>query len=158
VSRAIRSAALAAVLGLAMIASAAYAAGDPAAPPPAATMQPVGPDVPQLPSRLDDGARVRLPPMVIRQAPPTTDHRPAYIGGGLILLAAVFWWNRRRRDRFDREDGALPPRTRRPRRRDAGEARADREAEADADDLHAAARGDLPTPADPPETPTRKSP
>ena len=163
----IRAIALAAAVGLATIASAAAdPARAPGAPPPAATMRPVGPDAPQLPARLDDGGVVRLPPMVIRQDRPATDHRPAYIGFGLIILAAVFWWNRRRRDRFDREDGAPPPRERR-RRRDASEARTDREAEADADDLLAAARGDLPAPADslepdprasaPPDPPTRKS-
>ena len=81
------------------------AAAEPTAdPPPAATMGPARPDLPRLPSRLDDGARVPLPPMVVQQDRLAADRRPMYIGAGLIALALVFWWNRRRRDRFDRED------------------------------------------------------
>jgi len=81
------------------------AAAEPTAdPPPAATMRPAPPDLPRLPSRLDDGTRVALPPMVVQHERPGADRRPMYIGAGLIALALVFWWNRRRRDRFDRED------------------------------------------------------
>lgn len=119
---------------------AAAAGGDrrePVEPATAPTMRPVGPDVPELPSRLDDGGRVALPPMVIGQDRAAQDRRPMYLGGGLIVLAVVFWWNRRRRDRFEREDAGEPPRARRRVSRDA-------ERDADADDLHAAARGDEP--------------
>jgi hypothetical protein len=126
------------------------AAGDAAAPPPGAlapaeppaTMAPAPDAQREPPPRLSDGARVTLPPMVIPQDRPAPDRRPAYIGLGLIVLATLFWWNRRRRDRFLREDGIEPP-TR----------RAARDADADADDLHAAARGD----ADAPDSPPRKS-
>lgn len=65
--------------------------------------------------------------MVIPQDRPPADRRPVFVGAGLIVLALAFWWNRRRRDRFEREDQGAPVRPRR---------------DADADDLHAAARGD----------------
>jgi hypothetical protein len=113
----------------------------PESPPPTATMQPVDPNAPQLPARIDDGSRIKLPPMVVSQDRPPVDRRPIYLGMGLVVLAAVFWWNRRRRDRFEREDHGTPPA--RPER--------SRDADADADDLHAAARGDGPQPADPDE-------
>jgi hypothetical protein len=94
------------------------------------------------PPRLDDATRDRsrraLPPMVIPQDRPADDRRPAYIGAGLIVLAVVFWWNRRRRDRFEQEDGGGTERVRR---------RAPSDADADADDLHAAAHGDGSPPA-----------
>jgi hypothetical protein len=80
------------------------AAAEPTAEPAPATMGPASPDLPRLPSRLDDGTRVALPPMVVQQDRAAADRRPMYIGAGLIALALVFWWNRRRRDRFDRED------------------------------------------------------
>jgi hypothetical protein len=132
---------LAIAIGLGSAGRAGAAGTDPpAAPPPAATMRPIGPDAPQLPERIDDGAKIRMPPLVIRQDPPATDHRPAYIGAGIFLLAVLFWWNRRLRDRFDREDGIAPrPATPRRKRR---EREPDADADADADDLHAAARGD----------------
>jgi len=133
--------------------SAAAAQPAPEAEPPPSTMGPAGADLPRLPSRLDDGRRVALPPMVIQQERPVADRRPMYIGGGLIVLALVFWWNRRRRDRFEREDGIESPR--RPRREPRN---VDRDADRDADDLHAAARGDGPAPepteAAPPDSPT----
>ena len=134
------------------------AAAEPAANPPSeptATMRAAGSDVPELPSRIQDGPRVALPPMVIRPEPPAPDNRPAYVGGGIVVLAALFWWNRRQRDRFEREDEAAPRRATQARR-------ARREArDEDADDLHAAARGDAPDAPDPPdaaEAPTKKSP
>lgn len=81
------------------------------------------------PSRPGDAARLdagpRGPLMTISPAEREPDRRPIYLGAGIVLLALVFWWNRRQRDRFDRED--------KPRSRDD-----------DADDLHAAARGDAP--------------
>jgi hypothetical protein len=83
-----------------------------------------------------DQDRVRMPPMTVTPDRPAPDRRPAYVGLGLVVMAAALWWNRRQRDRFDREDD----RSRRPRRvrvRDV-------ERDADADDLHAAARGDAP--------------
>jgi hypothetical protein len=129
----------------------APAAADAAAPTPGApaaaadpppTMAPAPDSQREPPPRLSDGARVTLPPMVIPQDRPAPDRRPAYIGLGLIVLATLFWWNRRRRDRFLREDGIEPP-----------SRRAARDADADADDLHAAARGD----ADAPDSPPRKS-
>jgi len=161
----------AAALVLALAGGAAPAAAEPsAADPPTATMRSVEPDAPQLPSRIEDGQRVALPPMVIRSEPTGPDNRPAYLGGGIVVLAAVFWWNRRRRDRFEREDeGQSDPvphraaaRARGPRvpseARSAG--RRHRPRDEDADDLHAAARGDSPDLPDPPaaaEAPTRKS-
>ena len=81
---------------------------------------------------LDDGTVV-LPPQRIALDPPEADRRPVVLGGGLILLAAVFWWNRKRREQIERADARhdRKERTRRAAARDA-----------DADDLHAAARGD----------------
>ena len=76
-----------------------------------------------------DGSRTPFPPIVIPPTAQPADRRPIYVGAGVILLALAFWWNRRQRDRFEREEGITPPRKRR--RRDA-----------DADDLHAAARDD----------------
>jgi hypothetical protein len=68
----------------------------------------------------------------------------------LIVLAVVFWWNRRRRDRFAQEEDGVAPRTERARRRAASDP--------DADDLHAAAHGDAPSPAEPDasDSPPRK--
>jgi hypothetical protein len=85
---------------------------------------------------LDDGKRPALPPITI---PPerSTDRRPIYVGGGLVVLALLFWWNRKQRERFDREDEG-------PKQGDKqGEKTkpASAEGDADADDLHAAARG-----------------
>ena len=88
---------------VALAVGSAAAAEPAAAPPPPATMRPASPDL-RLPSRLDEGTRVALPPMVVQHDRPEADRRPMYIGAGLIALALVFWWNRRRRDRFDRED------------------------------------------------------
>lgn len=146
--------ALAVVLGSGI----GLAAAEPAAAPPSeptATMRAAGSDVPELPSRIQDGPRVALPPMVIRPEPPAPDNRPAYVGGGIVVLAALFWWNRRQRDRFEREDEAAPRRATHARRarREAREAR-----DEDADDLHAAARGDAPDPPDAAEAPTKNSP
>jgi hypothetical protein len=109
-------------------------------------MQPVDPDAPRLPSRVDDGSRIRLPAIVVAQDPPDVDRRPIYLGAGLIVLAAMFWWNRRRRDRFEREDHGSAP------------ARPARSRDADADDLHAAARGDGPEPPQPDAEPERSDP
>jgi hypothetical protein len=154
----------AAALVLALAGGAAPAAAEPgAADPPTATMRPVAPDAPQLPSRIEDGSRVALPPMVIRAEPPAADNRPAYLGGGIVVLAAAFWWNRRRRDRFEREDeggGGAAPRRAAASARVPRQARTARTRDEDADDLHAAARGDSPDLPDPPaaaEAPTRKS-
>jgi hypothetical protein len=150
-----RRAAIACALAIAAIGGgAAAASGDPAqapaaAPSQAATMSPVAPGTPSLElPRLDDRRRVALPPMVIPQDPPGPDRRPVYIGAGLIVLGAAFWWNRRQRDRFEREDGRGPPaRAAAVRRRDRDD---------DADDLHAAARGDAPEP--PRESPRAGAP
>jgi hypothetical protein len=79
--------------------------------------------------RLDDGSRMPLPPITIPQEPRGDDRRMFYLGAGVLLLAVLFWWNRKQRDRFDREDRDEPT----PRRRATDD---------DADDLHAAARGD----------------
>ena len=64
---------------------------------------------------LGEGGRATLPPMAIPNE--QTDRRPVYLGGALVVTALATWWNRRRRERFDREP----------------------DADADADDLHAAA-------------------
>lgn len=95
-------------------------------------------------SGMDDRARVKLPPMTVPLDPPARDRRPFYVGLGLVVMATAFWWNRRQRDRFEREDDRVrhgrAPRTRtRPRREAVDE---------DADDLHAAARGETPDPPD----------
>jgi hypothetical protein len=131
-----------------------------AAEPP--TMAPP-PDSQQPPPRLDDGARIRLPPIVIPQDRPAADRRPVYFGAGLIVLAVAFWWNRRQRDRFSRsetEDGTAPRRGRDRRRAardvDADDLHAAARGDADADDLHAAARGDEPAPPD--RLPRKSSP
>lgn len=98
----------------------------------AASEPPASPSMSPLPGShgLADGPIV-LPPQRIALDPPATDRRPVVLGAGLILLAAVFWWNRKRREQIERADA----------RRDRKE-RTRREVDADADDLHAAARGD----------------
>jgi hypothetical protein len=142
-------------------ASAPATAAAPTAAEPPTTMAPA-PDSQQPPPRLDDGTRIRMPPMVIPQDRRAPDRLPAYFGAGLIVLAALFWWNRRQRDRFERgETGGgdrADPRSDRARRRAARDADADdlhaaARGDADADDLHAAARGDEPAPPDPPTAP-----
>jgi hypothetical protein len=145
----------------------AAAAPAPAAPP--ATMAPAPDSLAPAPPRISDGTKIVLPPMVIPQDRQAADRRPVYFGAGLIVLAVVFWWNRRRRDRFEHEDGIKPRRARRP-PGDRADADADdlhaaaagddaAGADADADDLHAAAAGDAPaatrTPHDPPASPER---
>lgn len=71
--------------------------------------------------RLDaSGPRAAISPMTV-PADRETDRRPVFIGGGIVLLALLFWWNRKRRERFEREDATAM------------------KADADADDLHAAA-------------------
>ncbi|HEX2688800.1 MAG TPA: hypothetical protein VHN14_19390 [Kofleriaceae bacterium] len=97
------------------------------------------------PARLDDGSHIVLPPMTIPLDKPDVDRRPMLVGAGVIVLALMFWWNRRRRDLFEQEDRGVP---RRPRPRDPDN-------DDDADDLHAAARGD---PPDPQGTPDRQDP
>ncbi len=92
------------------------------------------------PARLDDGSKFVLPPTVIPLDRPDADRRPVFVGAGIIVLALMFWWNRRRRDRFEREDRGDPP------------ARRARDSDDDADDLHAAARGEAPG------TPDRQDP
>jgi hypothetical protein len=123
-------------------------------------MGPAGSDLPRLPARLSDGSQIKLPPIVVQAQPQrqSGDRRTAYVGAGLIVFALVFWWNRRRRERFEREDaGDARPRPRR--RRDAARdgTAADRDSDHDADDLHAAARGDRAAPEPPtaPEPPER---
>ncbi|MGN6105750.1 MAG: hypothetical protein ACTHU0_11640, partial [Kofleriaceae bacterium] len=95
--------------------------GEPAPPEPDGS-------TPTLQPRLDDGARIPLPPIAVAPAPrrAAPDRRPIYVGAGLIALAALFYWNRRRRDRFERDDEPAARRARRP-----------RAADPDADDLHA---------------------
>jgi hypothetical protein len=95
---------------------------------------------PLPPARLDVAPRVVFPPTTIDLDPGQplreTDRRPVYVGAGLVALALVFWWNRRQRDRFDREDHpAQAP-------RDLRTAAAAPHDDEDADDLHAAARGE----------------
>lgn len=122
------------------------AAGEPAAEPRPSPSMSAAPDMRsrELP-RFDDRSKVGLPPLVIPQQPPAADRRPIFIGAGLVVLGLVFWWNRRRRDRFDREDDpAQPVRARRERRRPRDD---------DADDLHAAARGDDPDASERPDPP-----
>jgi hypothetical protein len=141
-----------AALALGLAANTARAGGEPPSDEPAPpTMGPAGSELPRLPARLSDGSKIQLPPMVVRVEPerPNGDRRTGYIGAGLVVLALVFWWNRRQRDRFEREDaGDAPTRARRRRRN----------ADPDADDLHAAARGDgnePELPATSPEPPER---
>jgi len=115
----------------------------PDATPPAPRESPSSPSVPagasREPARLDDGSKFVMPPTTIPLDRPDADRRPVFVGAGIIALAFMFWWNRRRRDRFEREDrGDVPAR----RSRAAGAARAARDSDEDADDLHAAARGD----------------
>lgn len=107
-------------------------ADTPAAPPlaPGTPAPPTSGDAP----RLDAVPRDGIAPMTISSAPRERDRRPVYLGLGIIVLAAVFWWNRRRRDRFERDELGERPR---------GLARVARDDD-DADDLHAAARGDAP--------------
>lgn len=82
--------------------------------------------------RLGDGGRTPIAPMTIAPAKREADRRPLYLGFGVVFLAAIFWWNRRRRDRFDREDAPAPTESE------------PSSGDEDADDLHAAARGDTP--------------
>lgn len=127
--------------------SATALAGPPLLDPPTArptpadttASEPAKPEAPSMSAVPDSAApaeRDRLPPLIIPQSQPEPDRRPAYVGLGLVVMAAALWWNRRQRDRFDREDDRRP---RRLRVRDV-------ERDADADDLHAAARGDAPDP------------
>jgi hypothetical protein len=96
---------------------------------------PAGVSVPDPATTLEpppDRTRPAFEPITV-PATREADRRPIYVGFGLVVLAAVFWWNRRRRERFEREhEGDRPGR--RPRR----------DADADADDLRAAASGDDP--------------
>jgi hypothetical protein len=77
-----------------------------------------------------------MPPTTIPLDRPDADRRPVFVGAGIVALAFMFWWNRRRRDRFEREDRGDPP-VRRSR-----DSRDSRDSDEDADDLHAAARGE----------------
>ena len=133
-------------------AAAEPAAAEPAAPTTDSRSAPsmsAAPDSHELP-RLGDRSRPPLPPLVLPQQPAAPDHRPVYIGAGLVVMAVVFWWNRRRRDSFEREESPPPRASRdRARRRDRDE---------DADDLHAAARGDAPDPRDSPDPPDPPDP
>ena len=101
-------------------------------------ISPSGPS--REPARLGDGSRIVLPPTTIPQDTPEVDRRPVLVGAGIIVLALVFWWNRRQRDLFEEEDRSerAPRRRRRPR------------IDEDADDLHAAARGEGPDQPDRP--------
>lgn len=82
----------------------------------------------QLPSaQLGDGDNVKIAPTVIRDTSREKDRRPVYVGIGLVAFAALFWFNRKRRETFDRSDAPPPKKNR---------------ADDDADDLHAAARGE----------------
>jgi hypothetical protein len=108
-----------------------------AAPPPSTTPGPTAtppPSRPQMePARIDDSDRLRMSPMSINPSARENDRRPVYVGAGIVALALVFWWNRRRRDHLDRERAKEEGResgTQRP------------QADDDADDLRAAARGD----------------
>jgi hypothetical protein len=94
---------------------------------------------PREPARLDDGSKIVMPPTAIPLDRPDADRRPVFVGAGVIVLALVFWWNRRQRDLFEQEDRGERSLPRRPRRR----------TDEDADDLHAAARGEDPAPAKP---------
>jgi hypothetical protein len=97
------------------------------------------------PPRLDDASRIAKPPD--RGTVASEDQRPIFVAVGILVLVAVFWWNRRQRDRFDLEDGSTEA-TRATHRHDA-----------DADDLHAAARGEAQTADDKIEkTPPESSP
>jgi hypothetical protein len=99
------------------------------------------PAVESQPPRLDDGSRIATPRD--RGTVAADDQRPLYIAVGLVVLAAVFWWNRRQRDRFDLEDARSD--ASRSRHRDDERDAVDDD---DADDLHAAARGDATRPDD----------
>jgi hypothetical protein len=126
-------------------------AGDVASAAEPASMSPP----PRELSTMADRERVTLPPMTVPLDPPARDLRPFYVGLGLIVMATAFWWNRRQRDRFEREDDRVrhgrPPRTRpRPARDTAAAPGAAGARDDDADDLHAAARGDTPDPPDRP--------
>ena len=118
--------------------NAAPASAAPSAREPASMSAP-----PRELSGMDDRERVRMPPMSVPLDPPERDRRPFYVGLGLVVMATAFWWNRRQRDRFEREDDRArqgrPPRTR---------ARPRPVIDEDADDLHAAARGETPDPPD----------
>ncbi|MDX2090474.1 MAG: hypothetical protein SFX73_21630 [Kofleriaceae bacterium] len=109
------------------------AAGSAAPAPPAAPQATPPVSRPQMePARLDDSDRLRMTPMSISPGPRETDRRPVYVGAGIVVLAVIFWWNRRRRDQLDRErakEEGRDPGTQRP------------QADDDADDLRAAARG-----------------
>jgi hypothetical protein len=110
------------------------------------------------PARLDDGPPIVLPPTAIPLDPPAADRRPVFVGAGMLALAVMFWWNRRRRDRFEQEDQRehSEPGVRRVRVRPRPTAA--RDADDDADDLHAAARGDAPDPPDAPDLKDRTTP
>jgi hypothetical protein len=106
--------------------------------PLANSASPTSPEPPREPARFDDGSKIALPSMTIpldRPSPsrPEADRRPMLLGAGVIVLALMFWWNRRRRDRFEREDRGASARHVQPTSHDTDE---------DADDLHAAARGE----------------
>ena len=94
--------------------------------------------VPSAPSArqptMSDGSRMPMPPITVAAEPSSTDRRPIYVGGGLVVLSLIFWWNRRMRDKFERDKFEREP--------GANAAPARGETDADADDLHAAAKGD----------------
>jgi len=120
-----------ALLGLVILVAEAPSSATPSAPP--TTLRD------REPARLSEGPRVALPPTVVPLDRPRADRRPVYVGAAFVMLAVALWWNRQRRDRFDREDRAAATAVRgsRAARRTRTRTRDD-----DADDLHAAARGD----------------